>query len=1271
MSDFIHISHREVRPRGEAPHIQVRPRFVYSRTKDILVRGERFYAVYLPEQNVWSRDTIDLIELVDREVAAYAEKLPEEIRENARVTRMSDHSSGLMAEFLTFCRQLRNVPGILDQTLVFKSDKPARELLSSKRLAFDIREGATSAYDELMTVLYEPEELAKLEWAVGSVLTGHSKELQKFFVIYGDPGTGKSTYWNLVWEMFGDYVSAMNVGWLGNSSMGFPLEQFSNDPLISIDQDADLSKIDGNAVLNSLISHDTMMVNEKGKPVYHKAFNTILFVATNSLVKISDSRSGLLRRLVDVSTTGHKVSHPVYRELTNRMRFEHGAIAHKCKERFLEMGPDAYDGYIPEQMLYGTNILHDFLSEHWEEIAEMEYVQIYELYKAFKTFAEAAEEQYIMPRRVFRTQLLAYFEYTAKRTWRDGKQLRNVAWGFKKERFDRESMFRHEAARDVQTIELSTDPSLVDVLLADAPAQYASESGTPLQKWDDVTTTLKDLDTSRLHYVKPPLNHIVIDFDLTDEEGNKSAERNVEAARQWPPTYTERSKGGAGLHLHYLYDGDAEKLSRVFAPGVEVKVFVGNSSLRRKLTLSTGERVPVAAISSGLPLRAERVISKQQIQSEKGLRALIERNLRKEIHGGTKPSMDFIHKILEDAYSGGLVYDVSDLRSRITSFAMNSTNQAQYCLRLLKDLKWASEEKMEEKASDSDKLVFFDVEVFPNLFTVCWKFEGEGMSVVRMINPTPLQVGELFKLNLVGFYNRNYDNHILWARYLGYDNEQLYKYSNRLVGGDRDARFANAYGISYADVYDYASTPNKKSLKRWQIELGLNHVEMGLSWDEPVPEDLWEEVIQYNANDVITTEQVHNKIIADFHARQILADLSGLPVNATTNNHSAQIIFGTEKEPQDEFVYTDLATGLRHLGDGSELGDYVGRVSFPGYSYEWGKSQYKGVDPSEGGYVFSKPGYYRNVTCFDVAGMHPASIRALNLFGESYTKKFGKIVDARLAIKHRKYDQAAEILGENFRKYLEDLSEANGLANALKVVVNSVYGLTSASFPNRFKDPRNIDNIVAKRGALFMIDLMEFVEALGFEVVHIKTDSIKVVDATLELEEKILGFGRSYGYEFEVENIYEKLCLVNKAVCIGKKDSGKWEAVGIEFQRPFVYKTLLSHEPIGFVDFVEIKQVQTAIFLKEENGEPEFLGRVGGFVPVLQGGVDLLRSDAREEGKFSHVSGTKGWKWREAEFERIVSDGRYDNIDMSYFQHLVDEALSKLREFGDPEEILA
>ena len=113
------------------------------------------------------------------------------------------------------------------------------------------------------------------------------------------------------------------------------------------------------------------------------------------------------------------------------------------------------------------------------------------------------------------------------------------------------------------------------------------------------------------------------------------------------------------------------------------------------------------------------------------------------------------------------------------------------------------------------------------------------------------------------------------------------------------------------------------------------------------------------------------------------------------------------------------------------------------------------------------------------------------------------------------------------------------LANALKTAINSVYGLTSASFDNPFRDPRNIDNIVAKRGALFMIDLKNEVLKRGFQVAHIKTDSIKIPDATPEIIQFVMDFGERYGYTFEHEATYDRMCLVNDAVYIAKYKSAE------------------------------------------------------------------------------------------------------------------------------------
>jgi hypothetical protein len=662
---------------------------------------------------------------------------------------------------------------------------------------------------------------------------------------------------------------------------------------------------------------------------------------------------------------------------------------------------------------------------------------------------------------------------------------------------------------------------------------------------------------------------------------------------------------------------------------------------------------PISKISSGLPLKKkkEQMLKAKTITTEKGLRDLIERNLKKEIHPGTKPSVDFIAHILEEAYESKLKYDVTDLRPRILAFANNSTHQASTCLKTVQTMKFQSEPELNSDGSvqvDDDRMVIFDVEVYPNLFVICWKFRGED-TVVRMINPSQAEVEALTRLKLVGFYNRRFDNHILYAAVLGYSVEQLFDLARKIVEGNRNAYFAQAYNLSYSDVWDFSSV--KQSLKKFEIDLGIHHMELDFPLDEPVAEEDWSRVVEYCVNDVRATESVLEDRWEDFVARQILAELSGLTVNDTTQRHTAKIIFGNDKNPQQYFVYTDLSE------------------EFSGYTFDAGQSWYRGENPGEGGYVYAEPGIYTNVALLDIASMHPTSIEILNLFGK-YTSRFSDLKKARLAIKHRDYDLARTMLNGRLAPFLENEDGAEKLAYALKIVINIVYGLTSASFPNPFRDPRNKDNIVAKRGALYMIDLKNWLKDNHHSVVHIKTDSVKIpyaVGGGEHVIELVKEHGAKYGYDFEHEITYDKLCLVNDAVYIACKD-GKWTAVGSQFQHPYVFKTLFSGEELEFDDFCESKNVTkgTMYLDREEHEKDETLnyrdmrhiGRSGLFVPVLEGGGTLFRM---ADDKYYAVAGTKGHKWIEAEIAKSIPDLK---IDMSYFEKLKDEAVNTILEFG-------
>lgn len=620
------------------------------------------------------------------------------------------------------------------------------------------------------------------------------------------------------------------------------------------------------------------------------------------------------------------------------------------------------------------------------------------------------------------------------------------------------------------------------------------------------------------------------------------------------------------------------------------------------------------------------MINFEGVKSEKGLRTQIKRNLNKEYHSATKPSIDFIYKILEDAYASGLNYDVTDMRNAVLAFAASSTHQADYCIKLVNKMQFKSADQSAGAKNDDAKLVFYDVEVFPNLFLVNWKIEGEGKPVVRMINPTPTEIEELMRFRLVGFNCRRYDNHILYARLMGYTNEQLYNLSTKIINGSANCFFGEAYNVSYTDVYDFSS--KKQSLKKFEIELGIHHQELGLPWDKPVPEELWTKVAEYCDNDVIATEATFNARKADFTARQILADVAGMSVNDTTNSLTTRIIFGNNRKPQDQFNYRFMGDESQIFDPNADLPFTMGledydeftqfdknhRPIFPGYTFEGGKSVYRGEEVGEGGYVYSEPGMYSNIALLDIASMHPSSIVAEELFGPEYTKRFNEILQARIAIKHKDFDKAKKMLGGALAKYLTDENAAADLAQALKIAINSVYGLTSAGFENPFRDNRNKDNIVAKRGALFMVNLKHAVQSQGFIVAHIKTDSIKIPDATPEIIKFVTEYGKLYGYNFEHEATYDRMCLVNDAVYIaryatvekccdlyGKKyiDSAKdickenkkhpyaWTATGTQFQIPYVFKTLFSKENIEFEDMCETKSVTSSLYLDMNEALPD------------------------------------------------------------------------------------
>ena len=904
---------------------------------DLLVKGGAFYAVYDERTGLWSQNLQVLSELIDNDIDKFMEtyQAPEGVEVIPQY--MQSISNGAWNRYMSSLKNLADSKQTLNQRMIFDGETPKREDYATVQLPYRIQKGPIDAYDELMGTLYAPAEREKLEWGIGALIDGKDiSKIQKLFVIYGDPGTGKSTVLTIMERMFPGYIAYFSAEELGKGYQ-FATAAFKSSPLIGMQHDGDLSKLWNNTLINEIAAHEELIINEKGIRQYTIRPKTMLFLATNKPVRITDSRSGLIRRLIDIRPTGATLPSTRYFEDLEHISFELGAIADHCLHIYRKLGRNKYDGYIPTDMIAKTNDVYNFIADHLDLFDDE--TKLADIWRAYKAWADESNIDRPMKKMDFMYEISSYFE-TMHRPDPSNPRLFSGVWyeGFRRDKF-----VSKEIAPTPDTmpswLELNGTTSAFDILAADYPAQYATktEAGNPRHKWSNVTTTLKDLDTHELHWVRVPENHIVIDFDLRGDDSEKSLEKNLEAARAFPETYAETSKSGNGLHLHYIYDGDPSKLKNLYDVNIEVKVYKGNASLRRKL--SRCNTLEVAHISSGLPTKGEKtVINNKELKDEMHVRNLIKHAVKKEYCPGTKPSIDFICKILDEAYESGITYDVSDLKPALITFAMGSTHWADYCLQVVGNMKFQSEKlPAGEKPQNDDILTFYDVEVFPNLFLISFMDSNEDQPH-SWVNPPRKSVLELMNRNLVGFNNRKYDNHILYAwAVLGYNNQQLYQLSQKIVSNDRNALFSQAYNLSYTDIYDFSA--KKQSLKKWEIELGIDHHELGMPWDKPVPEDKWPLVQSYCEDDVRATKAVFDHLKEDFTARKTLAALSGLTVNDTTNTHTAKIIFGDEKNPQLQFNYPEL----------SKL--------FPGYYFDQyapkdKKSIYMGEYPGEGGYVW-------------------------------------------------------------------------------------------------------------------------------------------------------------------------------------------------------------------------------------------------------------------------------------------------------------------------------
>ena len=205
--DFFQICTREIEKGPNKGKTEVYPDFVVGRSKDLMVRGRAFYAIWDETTGLWSTDEYDVQRLVDDALRAHAA----EKKIDGPVRYMRNFQNNIWSQFRKFIGQISDNSHDLDESLTFANTETKKSDYVSRRLPYQLAPGETTAWDELIGTLYSPEERAKIEWAIGSVISGDSKKIQKFLVLYGPPGAGKGTVLNIIQSLFVGYTTSFEA----------------------------------------------------------------------------------------------------------------------------------------------------------------------------------------------------------------------------------------------------------------------------------------------------------------------------------------------------------------------------------------------------------------------------------------------------------------------------------------------------------------------------------------------------------------------------------------------------------------------------------------------------------------------------------------------------------------------------------------------------------------------------------------------------------------------------------------------------------------------------------------------------------------------------------------------------------------------------------------------------------------------------------------------------------------------------------------------------
>ena len=109
-----------------------------------MVQGGRFYAIWDPEKELWSRDEYDVQRLVDEDLLQEKERLQRETGQTYTVKSMRSFGSFSWTQFRKFMAHISDNSKPLDRKLMFANTEVKKTDYASKKLPYAIGEGDIS-----------------------------------------------------------------------------------------------------------------------------------------------------------------------------------------------------------------------------------------------------------------------------------------------------------------------------------------------------------------------------------------------------------------------------------------------------------------------------------------------------------------------------------------------------------------------------------------------------------------------------------------------------------------------------------------------------------------------------------------------------------------------------------------------------------------------------------------------------------------------------------------------------------------------------------------------------------------------------------------------------------------------------------------------------------------------------------------------------------------------------------------------------------------------